>query len=666
MSSMEFTHDNDYFAARDAKQTANILMGKAEMWYSNMEANGYLDKLRMMWAAYHGVYYTDFADSHQINFGGEQGELSNIAVNHLRNLAKHIQTMITADRPVMKARATNTDNKSLIQTRLADGLLEYYNREKKFENYFKKAVEYAIILGSGWVKLDWNELGGEIHDILSDGTEIREGDVVISNLSPFDVYFDPHREDQDHDWIVTRSFKLRHNIIAKYPEYKDRIMGLATKAEIESYSLERYLSTDTDLIPVYEFYHKKCDAMPDGRYIMFLDDEIVLSDGAMPYRELPVYRISPGDILGTPYGYTDMFDVLQVQDAYNALSSIILTNQNATGIQSIWVESGSNVDVNSLEGGLNLIESNTKPEPLQFTATPSEVFEYRKLLMQDMETISGVNAVTRGNPENNVTSGTALALLQSNSLQFMSALQQQYIQLIEDVGTGLIYMLRDFARVPRIAMIVGKSNRSELKQFSGDDLSQVNRVHVEVGNPLAVSMAGRLEIAQQLLQMKAIQTPEQFFQVLSTGKLETMTELVQSQLDLVRDENEKMMDGMPQIAVGTDNHALHIREHSALINDVEVRQNPQLLQLCLEHINEHTRLLRETDPGLLAVLEQQPLSPLGGTPNAPMGPQQTPPQDLTQVLENPEAAMQPQVQPSVLPPTATPPPPYDNKKVNVG
>jgi len=184
MSSMEFTHDNDYFAARDAKQTANILMGKAEMWYSNMEANGYLDKLRMMWAAYHGVYYTDFADSHQINFGGEQGELSNIAVNHLRNLAKHIQTMITADRPVMKARATNTDNKSLIQTRLADGLLEYYNREKKFENYFKKAVEYAIILGSGWVKLDWNELGGEIHDILSDGTEIREGDVVISNLSP--------------------------------------------------------------------------------------------------------------------------------------------------------------------------------------------------------------------------------------------------------------------------------------------------------------------------------------------------------------------------------------------------------------------------------------------------------------------------------------------------
>ena len=53
-----------------------------------------------------------------------------------------------------------------------------------------------------------------------------------------------------------------------------------------------------------------------------------------------------------------------------------------------------------------------------------------------METLSGVNSVARGNPEASLQSGTALAMVQSQALQFMSGLQQSYIQLIEDVGTG--------------------------------------------------------------------------------------------------------------------------------------------------------------------------------------------------------------------------------------
>ena len=79
-----------------------------------------------------------------INFAGESGELTNMAVNHYRNIARHILTMITSNRPSFQARSVNTDYKSQVQTTLANGLLEYYLREKKLETYLKTAVEYAV------------------------------------------------------------------------------------------------------------------------------------------------------------------------------------------------------------------------------------------------------------------------------------------------------------------------------------------------------------------------------------------------------------------------------------------------------------------------------------------------------------------------------------------
>jgi hypothetical protein len=120
--------------------------------------------------------------------------------------------------------------------------------------------------------------------------------------------------------------------------------------------------------------------------------------------------------------------------------------------------------------------------------------------------------VARGNPDpkQNLRSGNALALVQAQALQYISGLQQSYIQLIEDVGTNLITLLQDFATVPRIAQIAGKSNATSMKEFSGGDLNSINRVVVDAGNALAQTTAGRVEMASQLIQMGMIKTPEEY------------------------------------------------------------------------------------------------------------------------------------------------------------
>lgn len=659
-----------YFAADRADSLVEHLQRRSEMWFQSLSTSMYLDKLKRSWSSYHGIYYED---SHAISFSGESGELVNMAVNHYRNIAQNMLTMVTATRPSFQARAVNTDLKSQIQTNLANGLLEYYMREKRLESDLKKAVEYAIVMGSGYIKMEWNSTSGEIYDtvpaelelddlgneiideetgeakILREEFPIYEGDVEFSVLSPFDVVFDTTKENSKHDWQLCRTFKNKYDLAAKYPEFEDAIVGLKTKSDIAKYRISLTAYDETVDVPVYEFFHRPTESLPKGRYVLYLDSDLVLVDTVLPYKKLPIFRIAPSDILGTPYGYTSMFDLLPLQEGVNSLYSTIMTNNHTFGVQNIVAERDAGVTFSELAGGLHLVEINPgsqPPQPLNLTKTSQETYSFLQMLERSMEVVSGINSVARGNPDpkQNLRSGNALALVQSQALQFISGLQQSYIHMIEDVGTNLVQLLKDFASVPRIAQIAGKSNATYMKEFTGDDLSSITRVIVDAGNALAQTTAGRVEMASQLMQMGAIKTPEEYISVINTGKLETMTESQNKQLLLIRAENERLVDGSVDVmAVLTDDHSLHLREHQAVLADPDLRMDPSLVQRALGHIQEHIDILSDpTVANILLQLGQQPIqAPIppmppqggeGGTPPAAMAP---PPADS--LAANPEA-----------------------------
>lgn len=622
--------DNIYFANKEAKDTAAILLDKAQTFYKQFSRNDFIEKIKASWRAYHGFYNTSYASGHQISFSGEQGELVQFPVNHYRNIAQHIHVMVTSNRPSMEARAINTDYKSLAQTYLANGILDYYMREKKLEDAIKKAVELAIVMGAGYIKMEWDATSGNIYDINDEsGTPIYEGDAKFSNLSPLDVVVDGTKESWNNDWVLTRSFKNRFDMIAKYPELKDKIMAIPKKSFADSFNIVMFSNDDTDDIPIYEFYHKSTEAVQGGRYMLFSDSNCVYLDSKLPYHDIPVYRIVPGEFLGTPYGYSPMFDIMPLQEALNSLFSTILTNQNAFGVQNLFVPRGADVSLNALTGGLNIIEGNIKPESLNLTNTPPEIFKFLEMIVQTAETLSGVNSVARGNPEASLKSGTALALVQSMALQFISGLQQSYIRLIEDVGTGLLDILKDYATTPTVVAIVGRNNRPLLKEFTGDQIDKVSRVVVDVGNPLARTISGRVQIAEQLLQMQAIKNPTQYFQVLNTGRLDTMFEGETAELLLIKSENEGMLDGKPAIITILDKHSMHIEEHKAVLSDPDMRRDQELVKLVVDHIQEHINALKTVDPELLQLIGEQPMGmPQGGPP--PQG--QPPGQPVDQVL----------------------------------
>lgn len=607
--------ENKYFASKPAIDLANILDGRTTDWTNSILSNGFLDKLKRCYAAYHGATFADAGETHTISFSGEQGELVNLPVNQWRNIASHILVMTISNRPSINCRATNTDYKSLVQTHLANNVLEYYLREKKLEQYIKQAVEYAIVYGSGFIIMEWDALRGEMIDYIEETkTKIYEGDIVFENLSPFDVMYDGTKETGNHDWVLIRRWKNKWDLAAKYPDWAKKIIELPTKSDLQTFKLG--MNDTTDDVAVYEFYHNRTAAMPDGRFLMYLSADIVPQDVAMPYRMLPVYRIAPANIHGTPHGYTPMFDLLPLQEALNSLYSTILTNQAAFGVQNILCPRGIDINVAQLVGGLNIIDYNPtagKPEPLSLCSTPAEVFKFLEMIEHTMETLSGVNSVARGNPEASLKSGTALALVQSQALQFNSGLNQSYVELVESVGTGVIKMLQDFANTPRMVAIAGKSQRSYMKEFSSDDLSNIARVVVDIGNPMSTSTAGRIQIAQELIQYGTI-TPQQYMNVLHSGNLDELTEDVVKENLLMRAENETIMEGQSVVAAFTDDHREHIDYHRRLLFDPDLRKDANLIELVQSHIQEHINLLRTVDPDLLVILKQQPLQPQGGPP----------------------------------------------------
>jgi hypothetical protein len=534
--------------------------------------------------------------------------------------------MITSARPTMDCRAVNTDYKSYAQTYLGNQILDYYMREKNLEDCLKRATELSIVLGQGFVKLAWNATAGEIYDTDPDTNEpIREGELEFCTLTPFDVVVDGTKETWSNDWILTRNWVNRFDLIAKYPEFADKIRSLPPKGQSAVYRLAIWSNDDTDDIACYEFFHRQTESMPDGRYMLFLDTDCVLLDTKMPYRTIPVFRIVPNEILGTPYGYTPMFDIFPIQEGINALHGTIMSNQTAFGVQNIFIPRGADIAISNLEGALNVIEANQKPEPLNLTETPAEVFKYLEQLVSDAETISGINSVARGNPEASLKSGTALALVQSQALQFMSGLQANYVKLIEDVGTAVIQILKDFANTPKVISLVGKNNRPLLKEFTGEKISSINRVVVDMGNPLARTIAGRVQMAEQMMQMKIIKNPQQYFQVINTGRIEAMYEGEVDDLLLIKKENEELMDGKNPPVSPLDKHSVHIDEHSAVIADPELRTDPALLKVVMDHIEEHMTMLRTTDPALLAMRGEKALPPLQNNNNPPGGQPQGPP-----------------------------------------
>ena len=407
-----------YWASVSTDEIADNMLEKVDQFYDYIQLSGRLG----LYLRSYNYYYRPRTTGARLNSVGEQGELTALSINHYRNLLSHIETMTTQQRPFFEPRATNNDSKSQAQVILAAGLLDYYLGEKKLERNIKLAVKQSLILTEAFVQVEWDTQAGDKYGMTETGAEIRQGDIKYTNYTTLDVARDYTKSDpNNHDWYIVRKTANKFDLIAQYPELKENILNDNMDAWwLKTTSLNAINLDDNESICVFTLLHRPTMAMPNGRYTQVLSNDTVLFDGPLPYSKTHIYRIAPDEEVGTCFGYTVGFDLLPVQEAIDILYSTVITNQSTYGVQNVLVPQGANLNTSTLAGGMNVTEYDPKigkPESMQLTATPPEIFNFLSQLEKTQETLSNMNSVVRGNPEASLKSGAALALVQSTAIQ---------------------------------------------------------------------------------------------------------------------------------------------------------------------------------------------------------------------------------------------------------
>jgi hypothetical protein len=633
-----------YWAAAQTEEFHGEATKRIDEFYDFLKMSG---RWRL-WENCHRAWHTGAKTLGEMQQAGERGELTELRANHLRNIGKHIVNLITAQRPAFDCQASNLDYESEVQCQLGQSILDYDMKDKRLEDIARQVVEYAVRYGEGWGLKAWDTSAGEPWGIdPMTGRPIFSGALRYSAFAPNDVVRDVHHDGtQPLPWVMIRRWVNKYDLAAKYPGKEKEVSGawdrLASGPRrcIFDYQEQILGLMHSDEVEVFEFYHDRTEALPAGRRCLFTAGG-ALEDGPLPYDRMPLFPVRAGVQEGTNFSYSFIFDLLPLQLGVDALVSTVASNQAAFGVQSILTPKGFGVDVTQLSKGLQAISYDPgigEPKPLNLVQTAPETFTFLNLLVSYMETLSGVSSVVRGDPQASLKSGSALAMVASQALQYTVDLQAAYVGFMETISTGAIEDYKRFADTPQVTLIVGKSNRTRMKEWSSQDISRITRVTVDIGNALSKTLAGRSEMATQLVQAGLVKDPREYLEVLTTGRLEPVTQGGASEMLLIRAENERLSEGTQCLAVAIDDHVLHVKEHKTVLASPGAREDEMLVKATLDHIQQHLVQLREVDPLILGILgipippDNQGTLPPGSTPPpgtpkppGPMGDKKNPP-----------------------------------------
>lgn len=611
--------DNQYWANLNDEEIPAKVLERFKTYYEDLDNQGrtgkYLDACRL----YFGKDSAGgFNTSHAVSFNGEQGEITQTRSNHFRSLIRRLHTMITEQRPEFEVSTVNDSGDSLAHQTLGKMLLDYYMDEGKMEYSARGACERALVVSEGYVHQWWDvNLGDVVMKDPMSGQPIRTGDIRTEALSPWDVAVDLDAPPgTEPSWVIVRRYFNRWDLAAQFPNAADELTSL--KPDVASdkgiwKNNNQQRSGDSDWIPGFFFYHDRTPAVPDGR-LCLVAGPWVLFGGPLPYDRIPVYKIAPSEEFDTNLGYSDAWDIMGLQNIYDSVIASMFSIQDTYGIPNLLVDKGSAIKVTSLSGGGRKVEWDSKggqlspPEAMKMPQIPETTFRLREAVRQDMELNVGVNAIARGEASQAVESGSHAALIQSMAIQYASGLVYSYIRLLRMLAYGAIRLLQTFATEERSVAIAGPDAQPMYKKFSNKNLTQIRQVRIELGSAQMRTFAQKEATADKLIDKFEGQiTIEQYLAFLRTGRVEPLYKHQASEVMNIRQENERLARGEKAMVLVLDHHMLHIREHSCLLHNPDIRFDNMKAGPILQHIQEHIvqlTTLQMTNPGLLIATGQ--------------------------------------------------------------
>lgn len=619
----------DYWLCRSAEDVVKHLDSLQTSWVL-----WGVDSIRDSWVRNFCAYYSALIAPTYMNssmvFMGEQGELVQFYTPIAKTYIRQLVSIVTKQRLAFTAMAQSSGNSIIADVKLANALSDQVVETERCNNKGDTLAEMGLVLGGGFLETCWDTSKG--HQIINDenGKPIASGSASINVVSPFDCFYNrfiPNWEDQT--CVVVRCIKNRWDLIAEYPHLADKIAALPSYGDRGTNFLWMgTINIDRDMVYCYRLYVKPSPALPEGRMMYYSDQYTVYMDEINYYGCIPVEPMIPEPLMTLGIGYPKLTDLLACQEIFDTTLSSIGTNMSQFAVQSVAIARGSNVDVNQLNGMRFVsftpqdVPGGGMPQPLQLSATAPETFKFAEIISAYMQQMSMLNGALTGDLPSGVSSGTAIATLSANALEFISSFSKAYNLCWEKTFMHVMNCYKNFAMNPQMVNMQGRNGNISTKQFVGSDLKNITGMKIQTSNPLMQSIAGRLEIGEKLLSTPRDIWP-QYCSIIEGRPLDQVYRGDVSEMDLVYMENEELREGRQVLVASTDDHALHIIEHKGLIADPKVRMNGEHVDLIMEHILMHEQEAQQmmmNNPMLLAILKTGKMPEGGQMPMGPMPP----------------------------------------------
>jgi len=604
-----------YWAKRDARELVSTLQDKEIGFFDALKRRGFVRMWRYMWAQYYGQDPNSIGgfESQMITVAGEDGELLNFRLNEVRPLIKRQIQLVVGERPAFQCQAINTDFQTLGQVNICDSIIEYVYREAHAERQEWEVAESDSNYGAGFGWVRWDADRGDEVEVteqmpipadpyanppIPEGamapvpTMKRAGAPTVTVVHPWEMI--QEASSKSHLWRMIRERASKWELIAQYPETAEKVRAMKGLDEYVTEALFGFSDNDdeSDELIVRHFYHERCVAMPEGRYIGFVGD-VVLWDTSCPVSKgLPIVEMCSERFEGTSFGYANGWELIASNQLTDQITSDAASNLATFGRTVIGVYDGTKFDVDALANGhrvLNIPAGAEPPVPINFAGIPAAAQWMLEHLNQRRAAISGINEAAQGNPEAQVSSGSYLSLLHNIAIESQAPRQTAFDMYRERMANLMLDLVRQRASAPFLISIAGLDERPYLKQFTADKLSGVRRVIVKTANPMMRSQAGRMDVYNAVKQIPNSNDRAAAIELIVSGNAKNFAKTERSEEMAIAWENEQLAQGITVPIHESDDPYKHWPRHKAEMNArrEELLSNPDALEAFNKHMKDH-------------------------------------------------------------------------------
>lgn len=452
------------------KQEENIVTKVKQMYQKSYDAKA---SLHSKWKKNYKAYNGELFDNQTPSFR------SNEVSNYVFSTIETIKPIMLNDNP--KTNVVPKDNNMYDKARVVQCILD---NEWKRAKMFKKLhlinhmnlIYGTAILGIFWNSNDQNKLGN-VEPIV---------------ISPFNFYPEPSATDLDKaEYCIYATYKKVSELCKMFPDKSEEIKAQATsnvdenlmfgkegsdfgdnnvlclECYMKDYSVNTYIEEEINDEGIKCKYEVKERKYPNGRRVIIAGD-VLLEDGPNPYNDngdfpFVVLRCYPQ--YGTFWGISEVEMLISPQEHANRIMNGIIENALLNGNPWTIIDNNSGVEKNSLSNRPGLVIRKNPGSEVKRDAPPplpSYVQEIVNVLKNDMQEISGVFDVVKGERPGSVTAASAIQALNEQA-QGRIRLKVQFMEdFISEVGGLWIKRVQQFWITQRTIRVAGKPIVSDL------------------------------------------------------------------------------------------------------------------------------------------------------------------------------------------------------------